>query len=49
MKTNLLCGVMIPHLCQVLIKGIFIEGSFAQLKYLQGLTVLEKDGSAALN
>jgi len=41
MKPNLLCSVMVLHLYQVLIKGIFIEGGFAQIKYLQGLAMLE--------
>ena len=41
-RPNLLCSVMCFHLHQVLVKGIFIEGSFAHIKHLQWLTMLEK-------
>jgi len=33
-ELNLLCSVMGLHLYQVLVKGIFIEGSLAQIKHL---------------
>ena len=49
MKPNLLCGVVVLHLYQVLIKGISIKCGFAQIKYLKGLAILEKCGSIALN
>ena len=48
-KPNLLWGVMVHHLYQVLVKGICVEGRFAHIKYLQRLAILEKGGSIALN
>ena len=41
-KPNLLCSVIVPHFHQVLVKGFFIEISFAHIKHLQRSTMLEK-------